>query len=208
MSQENAVTVAAWVISDDDADSDVIFSRGGTNTGSTFMIYWMGEYVGGSRWWVQLSDGETIISLITAVNTLDVDVWQHMAFTWDGSAQKSYEAGFGLVNDVESIGVSLTAGKPVLLGMHTWAGGAAKTCRISWRLDDFRLFDHALNGIEVSAVMASATAECSAPRRWFVVTLGGLDIFLRCCITVSSISGRSSLPAPLHCGLWPVIHEA
>ena len=121
----------------------------GPNTGPVEYVGWGCDWIRGS---IEVNDDE----------------WHHVAMTWDGSVGLVYTDGVEGTFEVNFNGGADNAGETVKLGITP---GAHSEGRFEGLLDDFRIYDRALEEGEVAQVMAEPGAAVS-PAGNLVATWG------------------------------------
>ena len=86
---------------------------------------------------------------IVAINALDFNQWQHLAFTYDGSYIRLYKNGI-LIGSTAANGTITQTSQSLKLGTLSYQGSMFY---MNGRLDEIRLWDVALSQTEISTWM-------------------------------------------------------
>jgi hypothetical protein len=84
--------------------------------------------------------------------TLTINVWTHLAATYNGATQRLYVNGVEVANRAQTGGTLVTTG-PLRIG-----GNGVSTEFFAGRIDDVRVYNRALTQAEIQADMARAVA--------------------------------------------------
>jgi hypothetical protein len=154
MSQENALTITAWVYPTEPIASRTVFARGAVNAGAGSEVYYLATYLSGKRWRFGVGDGSATFYTLSGADTIDMDTWQHVAFTYGsisvaGTSIKLYKNGV-LIKELETGPYSLWDGD-IAFDRSTSIGSVGYSPGGEWpgALDDVRIYNRALSADEV-----------------------------------------------------------
>jgi uncharacterized protein (TIGR02145 family) len=148
MSQEDAFTIAAWV-QPDVGNNGLILSRGGSNTGAGNLIYAFGQYdLGSERWRTEVSDGSSILTLVSDIGTVTYGEWQFMVTTWDGTNLRIFKNAVEIAQDTDAIDV-WDGNESVDRETSIANNGRDHSKEWEGDLDDVRVYNRALSAEEV-----------------------------------------------------------
>ena len=88
---------------------------------------------------------------IIAVNALDLNQWQHLAFTYDGAYIRLYKNG-NIIDSTAANGIITQTTQSFTLGKLDWQGSGFY---MNGRLDEIRLWDIAVSQTEINNWMCS-----------------------------------------------------
>lgn len=143
---------AAWVYSTAPDTDAPILAKEDNNYGTS---YWFGVFYNGfgtlldvDGWWDWDLDRRNLP--VTAWNQ-----WKHLAATWDGTTLKQYLNGV-LVDTVPFSGPIANTASNLTIGINSGVWSTAFT----GRLDDIKIYDHALSAAEVSQLAEAMISGC------------------------------------------------
>ncbi|MFI6925775.1 LamG domain-containing protein [Nonomuraea spiralis] len=144
----SGMTLEAWVHPSTDPNaSAVIISKGDPN-GDAYPEYWLAADSGyySPEWASTQTTVRTEEYPWLAGPGLPVNVWTHLAATYDGNALRIYVNG-------EQAAEQATAGGPITTGDEPLYLGFGETQDPSWLLDEVRIYNRALSSAEIQADM-------------------------------------------------------
>jgi hypothetical protein len=147
----NGMTVAMWIKPSALSSSPRLISKA-TGTGEQDH-YWMVSLSSATALRFRLKAGGTTSTLITVGNLIVVDEWYHVACTYDQSQMRIYGNGV-LITSVPKTG-ALDTNPAVGAAIGNQPTGAGSD-PFPGMIDDVRLYQRALNDVEV-AILANAT---------------------------------------------------
>ncbi len=155
-SSQNAFTIAAWVYPQGTAADETIISRGAVNSSPDQEIFYLARYGTGSglRWFMHVSEGSNIVSIITPDGTLDLNAWQQMILTWDGITLNIYKNGTLLASSTNGSFRGLWNGGSNPTNSYTAIGADAKAVDKNWNgiIDEVQIYKSALSAAQVLAL--------------------------------------------------------
>jgi hypothetical protein len=153
-------SITVWYYRDSDETEDDLIEK--VTSGYRGYALWMpaaGGCAGASRCVEMTFVGTNTMAVYTAPDSVAIGQWQHVAMTYDGSADftgiKIYIDG---VNQSLSFVGGALAGStlndtPLSIGVDPIGGTC---CNFDGRLDDLRIYDYALSATEVADIVTGA----------------------------------------------------
>ena len=141
-----AFTFAAWVYSTDPNTDAPILAKEGVSQSYWFGVFYNGfGTLGGLGWELDRR----------SVPVTNWNQWNHLAATWDGTTLRQYLNG-ALVDSVPYSGTLAVTTSPLTIGINSeyW------TTAFTGRLDDIRIYNHALSAAEVSRLAEAVVSGC------------------------------------------------
>ena len=167
----SGLTMAAWIKPDSFGVHDARVINKGSTWGSADIWWMLSTFNGGLRMRLKTDDGGAnagTSTLISESDLLDLDVWQHVAGTYDGSSMRLWlwkpgdtvHTEIGSVDKTGAVAVDSTV--PVSIGNIApgLPGGLSRI--FHGAIDDVRVYDESLTQTELSALLDlsnSATAD-------------------------------------------------
>jgi len=144
----NAFTFTAWVYSTVPDSDAPILAKEDLKFGTS---YWFGVFyngfgtLGGLGWELDRR----------SVPVTNWNQWNHLAATWDGTTLRQYLNG-ALVDSVPYSGTLAVTTSPLTIGINSeyW------TTAFTGRLDDIKIYNHALSAAEVSRLAGAVVSGC------------------------------------------------
>lgn len=143
-------TVAFWYLAD--ANSGSILAK---PFGSERFRSWQFEFEPAGLSFTSF-DGTNSATDVAAIPA--AGVWVHVAGTWDGVTKTLFVNGAPVLGEARTI--AMDAGDVVIGGDY---GGGQFTAPFEGRVDDVRLYDHALTTLEIQQLHESAAADTTRP---------------------------------------------
>jgi len=154
----NTVTLEAWMIFDTDGFETPLALKSGNTVGDRanprFVVSKFDD--GKLRFWFQDDNGTEANDgtiLITTDKVLDIEVWHHIAVTYDGSTAKAYVDG-AEVGSASYSGFSLNTGVTQELTIGSDAG--ALTTEMDGRMDNVRVWSSARTADQIREGMTQS----------------------------------------------------
>lgn len=155
----DAFTVMGWAYP---RDYGVFFARGGVNAGASDEVYFLdASFFNSGAWTARVSNGTT--NLTTYANgSVELNAWQHVAMTWDGTNLTIYKNGASVATD--SAAINLWNGDAVN-DQETSIGADGRNERYYFNglIDDVMVYNRALTQPEIEAIYEGLL--CQNPER-------------------------------------------
>ena len=159
VSSTNAVTVSVWV-NPGNLPKRVIFSRGGTYTGSISEVYYLSinnSYP--DKIDAHISDGTTLLKYSSPVNGVTFNEWQHFVMVWNGNTQSLcvYKNGQLLGTCATTSGLNIQASTGNYAKTAIGMDATNSRYYFDGSIDDVRVYNRALSEQEITSLYGTGS---------------------------------------------------
>lgn len=156
----SAITIQAWIFVTDSSgftDNDRIISKA---TGSAEADhYWMMSLYDNNTLRIRLRTGTTTTTFISEDNALQANVWQHVAFVYNGATVELYANGFDVGGGAKTGTLATSGAVNANIGRNPGSNGNY----FPGIIDDVRIYSTALSASDILKLSTPGTALVNAP---------------------------------------------